>query len=91
MKVGLGSDQLPVEPLQQFGLGIGERIVLRCSDRVATVAGQRVDISDSMANGAGDAGMGGGIGSVVEARVIQPSREQGNRIMTAATPADGGG
>ena len=65
--------------------------MLRLSDGVAAVAGNRVYIGDRVTDGAGDPGVGGRVQTIIKARFGEATREQGNRVVAAPTPLHSSG
>ena len=86
VKVGLGSDELPIDPLQDGGFAGGEGIVFRLGDGIPAISGKRMHLRDSMANGAGDTRVSRWVSHIIESWFSETARQQRHRIMTAATP-----
>ncbi len=87
VEVRLGLDQLVVEPLQDRVIAGGKRIVNGLVDGVAAVSRPVIDVGHGMADGAGDAGLGGRMGDEVVILTVKLAAEEGDRIVAAGTPA----
>ncbi len=89
VEVGLGLDQLVVDPLQRLVVAVGEGVVQWFFDGVVRVASIAVDVSDGVADGAGDPGMSGRVVDVVVVLLIEGPAEERHGVVAAGAPSRG--
>ena len=82
-------DELIADPSQVFAIALREWIVQRFLDCVVGVAPCAVDACDRVADGAGDACLGRGVGEHVKRGVVERTAEEWHRVVAAGTPAGG--
>ena len=89
VEIGLGFDQLVVDPLQHRVVAVRERVMQRFLDGVVGVAPVAVDVRDRVADGAGDTRVSGGVVDVVVVLLIEGPAEEWHGIVAAGTPSRG--
>ena len=87
VKGRLGLDHLLIQPLQKWTTAERKRVMLRCGEREIGVTPWTIDMSDRMANRAGDTCAGERVVRVTETGVVKDTAQQRHRVVAACAEA----